>query len=87
MDIKVWARPDYLDMLKNVSDKIIKSLEILQDFWGVPYPLPKLDCFALPNYQATKPADNWGLILFKYTLEKLQIIWHNCFNLILGKLN
>lgn len=74
MDIKVWARPDYLDMLKNVSDKIIKSLEILQDFWGVPYPLPKLDCFALPNYQATKPADNWGLILFKYTLEKLQII-------------
>lgn len=66
LDIKVWARADYVDLLKNVSDKIIKSLEILQDFWNIPYPLPKLDCIALPNYQATKPADNWGLILFKY---------------------
>lgn len=62
----MWGRPDYLDMLKNVSDKVIKSLKILQDFWNVPYPLSKLDCIALPNYQATKPADSWGIILFKY---------------------
>ncbi|KAI4458984.1 protease m1 zinc metalloprotease [Holotrichia oblita] len=76
LDIKVWSRPDYLDMLKNVSDKIIRSLEILQDFWGVPYPLPKLDCFALPNYQATKPADNWGLILFKESELTSKKTWH-----------
>lgn len=64
-EIKIWGRPDFQQQLLNASIKVVRSLKILQDFWGVPYPLPKLDCMALPNYQATRPADNWGVILFK----------------------
>lgn len=64
-NIRVFGRVDYLQSLENTTDKIVKSMKILQDFWQMPYPLPKLDCLALPNYQATRPADNWGLILFK----------------------
>lgn len=63
--ITVWGRPDYMSALQNVTEKIKKSLKILEEFWLVPYPLPKLDCVALPNYQSTRPADNWGAILFK----------------------
>lgn len=63
--MKIWGRPDFAVQLVNAAEKVVKSLKILEEFWGVPYPLPKVDCLALPNYQATKPADNWGLILFK----------------------
>lgn len=55
-----------MEALKDVPNKIEQVLNVLQEYWGVPYPLPKLDCVALPNYQAVKPADNWGLIFFKY---------------------
>ncbi|KAJ8958079.1 hypothetical protein NQ314_006464 [Rhamnusium bicolor] len=65
VELKIWARPDFISALTNVSEKVIKSLEILQEFWETPYPLPKLDIFALPNYQATRPADSWGVLLFK----------------------
>lgn len=65
-EIRIWGRSDFAEQLMNATEKVVKSLKILQEFWDVPYPLPKLDCLALPNYQATRPADNWGVILFKY---------------------
>lgn len=65
IEIGVYGRPDYVEALKNVSCKVESVLNVLQEYWGVPYPLPKLDVVALPNYQAVKPADNWGLIFFK----------------------
>lgn len=64
-DVKVWARPDFITALTNVTEKVINSLKLFEKFWGLPYPLPKLDVIAIPNFQATKPADSWGLLLFK----------------------
>ncbi|KAF5302442.1 hypothetical protein FQR65_LT08532, partial [Abscondita terminalis] len=63
--INVWARPDFLGAIQNSSDKIYASVKALEKFWDFKFPLPKLDCVALPNYQGTRPADNWGLIFFK----------------------
>lgn len=63
--LRVWGRPDFMNSLTNVSEKVEKSIAILENFWETPFPLPKLDIFALPNYQATKPTDGWGIILFK----------------------
>lgn len=65
MKLTIWARSDFINALTNVSQKVLDSLEVLEDFWKIPYPLPKLDVFALPNYQATRPADSWGVLLFK----------------------
>ncbi|GJQ74272.1 hypothetical protein Trydic_g19171 [Trypoxylus dichotomus] len=76
MEIRVWGRPEFVDTLKNVSEKITRSLRILQNFWCVPYALPKLDCVALPNYQGTKPADSWGLIAFKEGELLGKKTWH-----------
>lgn len=61
----MWSRPEFAPALQGIQEKINKSLGILQDFWKIAYVLPKLDCVALPNYQATRPADSWGLLLFK----------------------
>jgi len=76
VEIKIWGRPDYISALQNVTHKVVKSLKILQDFWNISYPLPKLDCLSLPNYQALRPADNWGLILFKESELAGRKTWH-----------
>lgn len=76
VQIKIWGRADYISSLQNASKKVVQSLKILQDFWKVPFPLAKLDCIALPNYQATRPADNWGLILFKESELGGKRTWH-----------
>ncbi|XP_018561652.1 aminopeptidase N [Anoplophora glabripennis] len=74
--LKIRARPDFISALTNVSDKVVRALEILEDFWQTPYPLPKLDIFALPNYQATRPADGWGILLFKESELSGKGSWH-----------
>lgn len=65
VQLRIWARPEFINSLRNVTEKIEKSLIILENFWKMPYPLPKLDIFALPNFQATRPADGWGVLIFK----------------------
>ncbi|KAK4881226.1 hypothetical protein RN001_004545 [Aquatica leii] len=64
-NISIWARPDFLSAVENSSEKIYTSVKALEKFWDFKFPLPKLDCVALPNFQGTRPADNWGLIFFK----------------------
>jgi aminopeptidase N len=51
--------------LQGLEEKITKTLTFLKDYWGVDYPLSKLDIVALPGLSSVKPIDNWGLILFK----------------------
>nr|CAH7750129.1 unnamed protein product [Callosobruchus chinensis] len=74
--VSIWARPDFINAVNDSSTKIDKSLKILSELWGTPYPLPKIDIFALPNYQATKPSDAWGLILFKESELSGRGSWH-----------
>ncbi|KAF7279863.1 hypothetical protein GWI33_006670 [Rhynchophorus ferrugineus] len=74
--MRVWARPDFIEALTNVTTKVSKSVKFLEDFWGSPYPLPELNIFALPNYQATKPADSWGLLMFKESELSSKGSWH-----------
>ncbi|XP_017774148.1 PREDICTED: aminopeptidase N [Nicrophorus vespilloides] len=74
--VRVFARPDFLLSFNNTTLKVARSLKIIQKFWGTKYPLPKLDCLALPNYQAIRPADNWGLILFKESEMAGKKTWH-----------
>ncbi|KAJ8940801.1 hypothetical protein NQ318_007887, partial [Aromia moschata] len=76
LSLRIWARPDFISALVNVSEKVIKSLKILEEFWATPYILPKLDIFALPNYQATRPADGWGVLLFKESELSGKGSWH-----------
>ncbi|CAH1118995.1 unnamed protein product [Phaedon cochleariae] len=61
--LRVWTRSDFITEVKNVSEKVEASLDVLEKFWGCAFPLPKLDILALPNYKSKRSADSWGVIL------------------------
>ncbi|XP_028036139.1 aminopeptidase N [Bombyx mandarina] len=65
IELRVWGRKEYLQALDGVGEKFLKVFSEVANMWQIPLPLKKLDMVALPNYQGVRPADNWGLIVFK----------------------
>ena len=63
--IRIWARNDYHLNLQNISTKTEYVLKVLENYFNMTYPLPKLDLVALPKFRNSKQADNWGIILFR----------------------
>ncbi|KAH1005342.1 hypothetical protein HUJ04_006343 [Dendroctonus ponderosae] len=74
--IHVWARPDFMEALVNVSRKVATTFDYLEKFWGVFSPLNELNIFALPNFNATKPGDSWGVLMFKESELSSKGSWH-----------
>ncbi|XP_059049686.1 aminopeptidase N [Achroia grisella] len=65
IELRVWGRPEFLPALEGVNEKVSRVFTEIAAMWRVALPLRRLDIVALPNYQGVKPADNWGLIVFK----------------------
>ncbi|CAG9795015.1 unnamed protein product [Diatraea saccharalis] len=65
LELRVWGRPEFLQALEGMNEKVSRVFGEISSLWHVPLPLKKLDVVALPNYQGVKPADNWGLLVFK----------------------
>ncbi len=42
----------------------LRTLDLYDDFFGVPYPLPKLDMVAIPEF-AMGAMENWGLVTYR----------------------
>jgi aminopeptidase N len=59
---RTWARKDALDQVSYATEIGPKLLQYFEDYFKVPYPLPKQDQIALPG----KPGamENWGLITY-----------------------
>ncbi|KAK2586542.1 hypothetical protein KPH14_011433 [Odynerus spinipes] len=82
LDIRVWARKDYLDSLRDVPDKIVKIMNYLQNYFNCSIGLPKLDIMAVPMFNAAKASDSWGLMFFKESELSSQLIWNTAYELI-----
>lgn len=65
MEISVYGRKNYMDIVKEVPDKGIKIFNYLNDYFDHCFGMDKLDLVALPAYKAPKATDSWGLILFR----------------------
>ena len=65
VDVNSWAThaqaPESLDFALGVA---VKSIEFFDDYFGVPYPLPKADHVALPDF-SSGAMENWGLITYR----------------------
>lgn len=63
---KVWARPDAIDQVDYSSVIGPKTLKFFEDYFEQPYPLPKMDMIAIPDF-AAGAMENWGLITYRET--------------------
>lgn len=62
--VRAYATPDNVDLLDFSLDTAVRSIEFFEEYFGVEYPLPKLDIVALPDFSEAA-MENWGLITFR----------------------
>lgn len=65
VEVNTWATVAQpaasLDFALEVA---VKSIEYFEDYFGVPYPLPKADHVALPDF-SSGAMENWGLVTYR----------------------
>jgi len=62
--VRVYASPDMLDQTGVALKAAVDSLNEFEDFFKLPYPLPKSDQIAIPNF-AAGAMENWGLVTYR----------------------
>jgi puromycin-sensitive aminopeptidase len=62
--IRVFTQPNRAAQGKFALDVGIKSLDFYDNFFQVPYPLPKLDMISIPEF-AMGAMENWGLVTYR----------------------
>ena len=61
---KVWAPKDDLPKAQYALEVAQEILPFFEEYFGINYPLPKLDMVAIPSF-GTDAMENWGLICFR----------------------
>lgn len=61
---RVFACPGNISKLDYALSCTIRALEFYNEFFGIPYPLPKVDMIAIPDFSAGA-MENWGLITYR----------------------
>ncbi|QHN42913.1 aminopeptidase [Candidatus Mycosynbacter amalyticus] len=65
VEVNVWAtHAQPASALDFPLDIAVRSIEFYNDYFGTPYPLPKADHVALPDF-SSGAMENWGLITYR----------------------
>lgn len=63
--VRVWAtKAQALSELEFALTTAVKNIDFFNDYFHTPYPLPKLDHVAIPDFSAGA-MENWGLITYR----------------------
>ena len=62
--VRCYATPDNVAFTDFALDCAVKTLEFYNEYFAIPYPLPKCDFVALPDF-ANGAMENWGCITFR----------------------
>ena len=65
VEVRVWSTKAHsLQSLDFSLDTAKRCIEFFNEYYGVPYPLPKCDLVSLPDFSAAA-MENWGIITFR----------------------
>jgi aminopeptidase N len=65
VEVNIWATPaQSADSLDFALDIATRTIDFFDEYFGVPYPLPKSDHVALPDF-SSGAMENWGLITYR----------------------
>ncbi|XP_059162409.1 endoplasmic reticulum aminopeptidase 1-like isoform X2 [Physella acuta] len=66
VEVRLFAPEDKIYMGEFALNASVTVLNYYNSFFGIPYPLPKQDLIAIPNF-AAGAMENWGLITYRDT--------------------
>lgn len=61
---RIWAQAEALNFTSFALEAGIKTLEFFENYYGIPFPIPKQDMMALPDF-AAGAMENWGLVTYR----------------------
>jgi puromycin-sensitive aminopeptidase len=64
--IRVWATKGREEQGRYALDNAVRLLSYFNDYFGIPFPLSKLDHIAIPDF-AAGAMENWGAITYRET--------------------
>ena len=62
--VRIWTTPDKKNQCEFALDVSLKLLDYFNEYFAIPYPLPKLDHIAIPDF-AAGAMENWGAITYR----------------------
>ncbi|XP_020585074.1 aminopeptidase M1 [Phalaenopsis equestris] len=66
INVRVYCQVGKSNQGKFALDVAVKTLDLYKEYFAVPYPLPKLDMIAIPDF-AAGAMENYGLVTYRET--------------------